>query len=71
VQAPLREEAMIIRQSINFAAHLLAGIFLGALVIGSIKARRAAHRHEPLEPRYPPPPEPRSSPPAPSSAAEI
>jgi hypothetical protein len=55
---------MIIRQSINFAAHLLAGIFLGALVIGSIRARRAADRNETLEPRYPPPPQP-------SPAAEI
>ena len=55
---------MILRQSINFAAHLVAGIFLGALVIGSIRGRRAADRDEPLEPRYPPPP-----PPAP--AAEI
>lgn len=46
---------MIIRQSINFAAHLLAGVVLGALFIGTLKARRAAGRDEPLEPRYQPP----------------
>lgn len=53
---------MIIRQSINFAAHLLAGVVLGALIVGSIQARRAMGRDEPLEPRYPPP-EPHYPPP--------
>ena len=48
---------MIIRQSINFAAHLLAGVVLGALVVGTFKARRAAGRDEPIEPRYQPPAE--------------
>jgi hypothetical protein len=46
---------MIIRQSLNFAAHLLAGVVLGALLVGTLKARRTHHREEPLEPRYPPP----------------
>lgn len=55
---------MIIRQSINFAAHLLAGVVLGALIVGTIKARRAVGRDEPLEPRYPPPEPPRYPPPA-------
>lgn len=53
---------MIIRQSINFAAHLLAGVVLGALVVGTIRNRRSADRDEPLEPRYPPPPEPAPKP---------
>ena len=44
---------MIIRQTINIARHLLAGAMLGAMVIGMVKARRAAKRSEPLEPHYP------------------
>lgn len=47
------EGAVIIRQTINIARHLLAGAMLGAMVIGMVKARRAAKRSESLEPRYP------------------
>ncbi|MFO1113852.1 MAG: hypothetical protein U1E35_08370 [Rhodospirillales bacterium] len=49
---------MIIRQTINIARHLLAGAMLAAMVIGMVKARRAARRSETLEPRYPPPEKP-------------
>jgi len=51
----LRAAAMIIRQTLSIARHLLAGAMLGALVFGMVKSRRAARRDEPLEPRTPPP----------------
>jgi len=58
VRSHAEEAAVIIRQTINIARHLLAGAMLGAMVIGMVKARRAARRSETLEPRYPPPEKP-------------
>jgi hypothetical protein len=45
---------MIIRQGLNFAAHLLAGAVLGGLTV--LAAQRRKRQEETLEPRYPPPP---------------
>jgi len=36
------EDVMIIRRSVSIGARLLVGLFLGALVLGSMKARRSA-----------------------------
>lgn len=46
---------MIIRQGLNFAAHLFAGALIGALAVVAVRGRM--QRDEPLEPRYPPPPD--------------
>ena len=48
---------MIIRQSINFAAHLLAGALMGALVVAAVRNRRHA-RDDVIAPTYPPTTEP-------------
>lgn len=46
---------MIIRQGLNFAAHLFAGALIGALAVVAVRGRM--QRDEPLEPCYPPPPD--------------
>ncbi len=51
---------MILRQGLNFTAHLLVGTMLGVLAI--VAARGRMRRHEPLEPRYPPPAQERPAP---------
>jgi acyl-CoA synthetase (AMP-forming)/AMP-acid ligase II len=54
LRPPHRAEiAMIIRQSINFAAHLLAGALMGALVVAAVRNRRRA-RDDVIAPTYPP-----------------
>ena len=41
---------MIIRQTLNFAAHFAAGVLLGALVVAAVSACRRREEPEPLEP---------------------
>ncbi len=48
---------MIIRQTLNFGAHLVGGAILGVLTIGALRMCRHMCR-ERLEPRYSPPSEP-------------
>ena len=48
---------MIIRQTLNFGAHLVGGAILGALTVGALRMCRHMCRDR-LEPRYSPPSEP-------------
>jgi hypothetical protein len=57
---------MIIRQTLNFGANLVAGAILGALAVVAMRCYRHASRDR-LEPRYPPAPEPPSTAQAPGS----
>lgn len=55
------DDAMIIRQTLNFAAHLVAGAVFGALaVVAAQRCRAGMTRHDmpAAEPVPPPPPPP-------------
>lgn len=59
---------MIIRQAVNFGAHLVGGVLLGVLAVAA--ATMCRHRSEErLEPRQSPPAEPTSAPPPPDTSA--
>jgi hypothetical protein len=47
---------MIIRQTMNFAAHLLAGAAMGALAVLAARGLCRRDRADVIEPRYPPTP---------------
>lgn len=51
------EMSMIIRQTLNFGAHLVGGAILGVLTVGALRMCRHMCR-ERLEPRYSRPSEP-------------
>jgi hypothetical protein len=62
---------MLIRQTLNFGAHLVTGAILGALAVVAMRGYRHAS-HDRLEPRYPsePPSTPQAREP-PGGAAAI
>jgi hypothetical protein len=70
-RSSVREAAMLIRQTLNFGAHLVTGAILGALAVVAMRGYRHAS-HDRLEPRYPsePPSTPQAREP-PGGAAAI
>lgn len=45
---------MILRQTVNFFAHLAGGMLIGMLTVAAV-ARACTRRNDTIEPRYPPP----------------